>query len=83
MISIVLPLNIEFEEWAAQIRISLPDISFPNPSKVKDWRGWACQVVNSNSLATIPFPTSITYPKEEDWKKWGAYFVNNMYTSST
>ena len=83
MTSIVLPLHIEFEEWAAQIRIDLPGVSFPNPSKVKDWRGWAAQVVNGNLLTNVPLPTEIIYPKEEDWKKWAAYFVNNMYNSST
>lgn len=80
MTSFVLPLNIYFEEWASQIRIDVPNITFPLPSEVKFWRDWACQVVNTNKLQNVPLPTNITYPKDEDWKKWAAFFINNLYT---
>ena len=79
MTIIVIPLNIEFKEWASQIRIDLPNIDFPIPSKVENWRSWASQVVNSNNLQNIPLPTDIGYPNNEDWRKWGAYFINSVY----
>ncbi len=79
MTNIVLPLNIEFKEWASQIRIDLPNISFPNPFPIEEWRSWASQVVNSNNLSNVPLPTDIGYPNNEDWNKWAAYFINSIY----
>lgn len=77
--TIVLPKNIDFVEWASQIRIDLPNFSFPIPDKVEKWRDWASQVVNNNNIFSIPLPSKISYPKNEDWQKWAAYFVNYMY----
>jgi hypothetical protein len=79
MTSIVLPMNIEFKEWASQIRIGLPDINFPLPFPIEQWRQWASQVVNFNNLHNIPLPTDISYPNDEDWRKWAAFFINNVY----
>ncbi len=79
MTNIVMPLNIEFKEWASQIRIDLPNINFPIPFPIEHWRSWACQVVNSNNLQNVPLPTDICYPNNEDWLKWGAYFINSVY----
>jgi hypothetical protein len=81
--NITLPLNISFKEWACQIRIDLPQITFPVPDNVENWRDWASQVVNSNFLNNVPLPTETSYPNIEDWKKWGAFFVNYMYTNTT
>lgn len=77
--NVVLPLNIEFSEWASQIRVDLTTIDFPLPFPVEHWRNWASQVVNSNNLSNVPLPTDICYPNNEDWRKWGAYFINNVY----
>ena len=77
--TLVLPLNIEFKEWASQIRIDLPNINFPVAPLINQWRSWASQVVNSNNLVNVPLPTDIGYPNNEDWRKWAAYFINNVY----
>lgn len=77
--TLLLPLNIEFKEWASQIRVDLPNIDFPLPFPLEEWRDWASQVVNSNNLSNVPLPTDICYPNNEDWRKWGAYFINNVY----
>lgn len=77
--NIILPLNIEFKEWATQIRIDIPNVMFPLPSPIEQWREWAAQVVNSNNLKNVPLPTDICYPNNEDWRKWGAYFINSVY----
>ena len=79
MTNIVLPINIEFNEWASQIRIDLPNIDFPIPFPIEKWRSWASQVVNSNNLSNVPLPTDIGYPNNDDWRKWAAYFINNVY----
>jgi len=79
MSTVVLPLNIEFKEWASQIRIDLPNVDIPTPpDDVKDWKGWASQVVNSNGLTNVPLPTTTAYPEIEDWRNWGAYFINSI-----
>lgn len=75
----ILPLNIAFKEWASQIRISFPNVSFPNPPEdIKFWKEWASQVVYSNGLTNVPLPTSTSYPEIEDWRNWGAYFINSI-----
>lgn len=75
----VLPLNIEFKEWASQIRIDFPNITIPvPPALVEDWKGWASQVVNANGLTNVPLPTTTAYPEIEDWRQWGAYFINSL-----
>lgn len=79
MTNIVLPLDIEFKEWATQIRIDLPDIIFPLAFPVDKWRIWASHVVNSNKLFNVPLPTDIGYSNNNDWRKWAAYFINNVY----
>ncbi len=78
-ISAPLPINISFDEWSSQIRVGLPEFSFPNPHGVKNWWEWASFVVENNELQNIPFPTKLGYPQEEDWRKWASYFVNSIY----
>lgn len=78
--TVALPINIDFKDWASQIRIDLPNIAFPNPPDIKFWRGWADQVINSSGLSNLPLPTRSVYPKDEDWKIWAAYFINSAYT---
>ena len=78
--NIVLPVNIEFLDWANQLRISLPNITIPIPKSVNEWRAWASQVVFNNKLTNVPLPTDLAYPKNEDWKKWAAFFVNTAYS---
>jgi len=79
MSTVVLPLNITFKEWASQIRIDLPNVSIPiPPDDEKDWIGWASQIVISNGLTNVPLPTSTAYPEIEDWRDWGAYFINSI-----
>ena len=78
----VLPLNIEFKEWASQIRIDLPNIDIPvPPASVEGWKGWASQVVNGNGLTNVPLPTADAYPEIEDWRNWGAFFINSIISS--
>jgi hypothetical protein len=75
----VLPLNITFKEWASQIRIDIPSINVPiPPDDVEYWKSWASQVVNNNGLINVPLPTETAYPKIEDWRDWGAYFINSI-----
>jgi hypothetical protein len=78
----ILPIAIDYMEWASQIRIDIPLLTFPIPEKVSDWRGWACQVVADNSLSTVPTPTSTSFPGDDGWKKWAAYFVETIYNNN-
>jgi hypothetical protein len=75
-----LPINIEFAEWGAQLKISIPSVTIPVPPKEEYWREWECQVVKTNSLYNVPLPTKNGYSSAKDWKKWAAYLVNNLYT---
>ena len=78
----ILPINIEFKEWASQIRIDLPNINIPiPPSDINDWKLWASQVVQDHSLINVPLPTLTAYPHEENWRNWAAYFINSIITT--
>lgn len=79
MANVILPLNMEFVPWAIQIRQSLPNIDIPIPSSVEKWREWASFVKLNSQFANVPAPTEIAYPKTEDWKIWGAYFISSIY----
>lgn len=75
----LLPVNIGFKDWVSQIRIDFPKVDIPlAPDDVKEWRGWASQVTYSNGLNNVPLPTEIFYPNDEDWRSWGAYFINSI-----
>ncbi len=76
----LLPVNIDFYNWACQIRIDLPNINFPNPQKdEKNWQDWACQVVQDNSLSYVPVPSKQIFKDPQDWKVWAAYFIKSVY----
>lgn len=75
----LLPQNIEFKEWASQLRPALPNMEIPIAGKVDDWRAWALQISLSNISLNIPLATELAYPKPEDWKRWAAYFINIVF----
>ncbi len=77
--NITLPINIDFETWANQIRQDLLTQDFPNPPPVEKWREWACQVIDNPLFQSVPYPTELAYPNPEDWKRWADYFVDTVY----
>ncbi len=79
---IPLPLNIEFKEWGAQMRNAFPNLFFPIPPEVENWKTWASQVVINNTIINIPLPTDQAYVEPDDWKKWAAYLVNSLYNTT-
>lgn len=78
MHSLLLPIDITFKDWASQLRIDLPSVTIPTPPDVSNWKNWASQVIQSNSLQNVPLPTEIAYPLVEDWRKWAVYFINSI-----
>jgi hypothetical protein len=75
----LLPINIEFKDWACQIRVNFPGINIPlPPDDIKDWRSWASQAIYSNGLFDVPVPTELAYPNTEDWRAWASYFINTL-----
>lgn len=77
--SIVIPKNIEFVVWAAQIRMDLPSFDIPVIKEIEGWREWASQIIANNALAAVPVPTTLAYPDNKDWQIWASYFVNSVY----
>ena len=75
----LLPLKIEFKEWASQLRSALPHLNLPIPGEDDEWRDWATQISLSNISIDIPLATNLAYPKTEDWRRWGAYFINTVF----
>lgn len=75
----ILPVHIEFKEWASQLTSALPNMIIPIPGEADEWRNWAIQVSLSNISVDIPLATELAYPKTEDWRRWGAYFINTVF----
>lgn len=75
----VLPVHISFMRWASQIRNDFPDISIPVAESEDTWRDWASQLIHGNNLSNVPLPDKISYPRNEDWSTWAAYFINGVY----
>lgn len=75
----LIPLHITFKEWASQLISALPNMEIPIPDTVENWREWAFQVSLSNLSMNIPLATKLAYPNKEDWRRWGAYFINTVF----
>lgn len=79
MPNIALPMNLDFMSWARQIRQDLSSMSIPIPENEENWRKWACQLINMNSISNFPIPTELNYPEKEDWRQWAVFFSNCIF----
>lgn len=73
MTTIVIPRNIDFQKWAANLYIDLPNLNIPLPPPVEDWKRWARTLLLENELDSVPLPDNF-----DDWQNWADYFVNNV-----
>jgi hypothetical protein len=73
----IIPYHITFPKWAAQQSFLRPELFWPVPTFVKDWRNWALQVVfiNQQTYPQIPIPSRHLYPNKEDWRHWAAQLI--------
>lgn len=73
------PLLETFENWSAQLRIDLTGFDIPISYPVANWWEWASQFIknNNNLTANVPLPTRLSYPKEEDWKRWVLFTISS------
>jgi hypothetical protein len=85
MASPILPINIDFPTWAAQIAPTLSKVSVPLPMETKNWRYWALGVlcINTSLVGNVPSPDILVYPKDEDWREWAAKFIQVVYNPTT
>jgi hypothetical protein len=73
MTSIVIPRDIDFLTWAANLYIDLPNLNIPLATSEKTWKEWARRLLLGNELDGVPLPDNFT-----DWQNWADYFVNNV-----
>jgi hypothetical protein len=78
----VLPLRVPFKEWAHQLRVATPGFYFPIAWDVSEWRGWGEEVVLTNNFVNVPIPTKNVYPEEDDWRRWGAFLIQTIYSTN-
>ena len=78
MPNITLPINLDFERWANQLRVDLPNMNIPISRGEDNWREWANQIINANPTSNIPIPTETGYPQNKDWRQWAIYFYQVM-----
>lgn len=79
MAIIVLPVGIEFDLWANQLWIDLPNQDIPLFQPGDDWREFASQLFTNTNLSNVPYPHEEIYPGNEGWRKWAEEFINNIY----
>lgn len=62
-----------FERWAAELRLSRPDISIQplNPTE-KNWRSYANAVNQSSVCQSVNTPRAEAF---DDWRKWSVGFI--------
>lgn len=71
--SVVLPIEISFLDWAHSLFIDLPHLEIPIAVSEKDWQNWAVRLVEINQLSpNIPVPYTIN-----DWHLWAKFFLQN------
>lgn len=78
----VFPVGVTFERWVeAQIQ-TLPTIKVPLPSTEKYWHEWAAFLLflNPSLQSRVPAPVRSLFPNDDDWKKWGNFFLNILIT---
>jgi hypothetical protein len=73
MTNIVIPRNIDFVTWAANLYIDLPNLNIPLAMSEETWKEWAQIMLLENELVNVPLPDNFT-----DWQNWADYFVNNV-----
>lgn len=74
MPNLALPVNLDFNDWANHIRNDLSMYTIPIAGPKDQWRQWANQVINSNTIPGVPLPTELGYPEDEDWRQWAIRF---------
>ena len=81
--TLMLPINTTFEQWANDLNRSCPSLSVPFPHKgVNNWRDWARQLVGNNRLNNMPDANTSQFPNTDDWKKWAFLFIQNVQTTA-
>ena len=73
MTNIVIPRNIDFVTWVANLYIDLPNLNIPLAMSEETWKQWAQIMLLENELVNVPLPDNFT-----DWQNWADYFVNNV-----
>jgi len=74
----LLPLGIDFKNWASQLLIDLPNVNIPNPAKIDDWRDWASQLLIDNNLPNVPSAHHLLYQGKDGWRSWAKVFISNF-----
>lgn len=76
---IMTPTQTTFEKWALDLKRSVPTLIIPIPRDgVSKWWEWANTFIALNKLYSIPLSNRNAFPKEDDWKKWASFFIQNI-----
>lgn len=73
MTNIVIPRNIDFVTWVANLYIDLPNLNIPLAVSEETWKELVQTMLLENELVNVPLPDNFT-----DWQNWADYFVNNV-----
>jgi hypothetical protein len=74
--SLVLPIEISFLDWAHALYIDLPHLDIPIAQDEKNWQEWAARLCEINQLSPN-IPISYQMPT---WQEWAHYFLQNSST---
>lgn len=76
---VMVPVGVDFKNWANDLNRSLPQLSVPFPTKGEDdWWYWVAQFINANRIYNLPTGSRSQFPKAEDWRKWAYLFIQSI-----
>jgi hypothetical protein len=65
--SIVLPVGITFDAWAATLFVDFSTDEIPLPPTEADWKDWAARLVERNVFQNDDIPRPYGF---NDWREW-------------
>jgi hypothetical protein len=73
MTNIVIPRDIDFLTWSANLYTDLPNLNIPLATSEETWKEWAETMLLENEIVSVPLPDNF-----DNWQNWADYFVNNV-----
>ena len=70
--SAIIPINIDFQNWANQLRNSFPTQNIPIVNKESDWRHFNNMLLSNRCFDSYFLPNVDGY---DNWREWASEFM--------
>jgi len=75
-VSIVLPINMSFQDWAATLFVDFSTDSIPIPPDEEDWQLWAQYMIERDVFQNDSIPLPYGFSGWREWAERVAAVVN-------